>query len=252
MGKKLNTRNYITIFGWMITDLHLKGNELLVYALIYGFCQDGESEFTGSVAYVMAWSGLSYQGAANVLKGLVKKGLLGKTATLVNGVTFCRYRTLDPPKKFGTPSQKSLDNIDSNNNSPNGENISITPISPFNFRNALRGLGVEDEVVDAWLQVRKNKKATNTKIAFDAIAKEVALAGQQGHPATECIRLAVEKSWAGFKWEWMENDLASRSSRSARPAPGTERNTRRGSAVDRMLDMGAEMFGPKPFGYNEQ
>ena len=42
---------YIVIQDWMISDLQLKGNELLTYALIYGFSQDGESEFKGSLKY---------------------------------------------------------------------------------------------------------------------------------------------------------------------------------------------------------
>lgn len=29
--------NYITIQGWMRTELDLKGNELNLYAIIYGF-----------------------------------------------------------------------------------------------------------------------------------------------------------------------------------------------------------------------
>ena len=28
----------------MVTDLKLKGNDLLIYAIIYGFTQDGEQE----------------------------------------------------------------------------------------------------------------------------------------------------------------------------------------------------------------
>ena len=43
---------YIAIQDWMISDLQLKGNELLTYALIYGFSQDGESEFKGSLKYL--------------------------------------------------------------------------------------------------------------------------------------------------------------------------------------------------------
>ena len=78
MAKEVTNKNYVTILGWMVTDLHLKGNELLIYAVIHGFCQDGDSEFTGSVAYLQAWTGLSYQGTANVLKSLVEKGLLAK------------------------------------------------------------------------------------------------------------------------------------------------------------------------------
>ena len=37
---------YITIQGWMRTDLKLSGNELIVYAIIYGFSQNKQGEFT--------------------------------------------------------------------------------------------------------------------------------------------------------------------------------------------------------------
>ena len=38
---KVSPDNYVAIQGWMITDLNLKGNDLLIYAVIYGFSQDG-------------------------------------------------------------------------------------------------------------------------------------------------------------------------------------------------------------------
>ena len=47
--------NFISIQGWMRTELNLSGNELLVYAIIYGFSQDGESKFTGSRQYLADW-----------------------------------------------------------------------------------------------------------------------------------------------------------------------------------------------------
>ncbi|MBR0246030.1 MAG: helix-turn-helix domain-containing protein [Bacteroidales bacterium] len=257
MAKELTSKNYVTILGWMVNDLHLKGSELLVYAIIHGFCQDGDSEFTGSVAYLQAWTGLSYQGTANVLKSLVQKGLLAKVSETRNGIIYCRYQTLYPPKKLGTlpnhlgtPSQKTWDNIDSINNTPKGVNISIPP-TPFNFRQSLIGLGVEEEVVDDWLRVRKAKKGVNTKTAFAAIEKEILLAQAAGQSATACIRLAAEKSWVGFKWEWMENELSSRSSRSA-AATGNGAPRRGTTAVDRMLDLGATMFGPQKPVYDEQ
>ena len=49
---------YIVIQDWMISDLQLKGNELLTYALIYGFSQDGESEFKGSLKYISEFLGV--------------------------------------------------------------------------------------------------------------------------------------------------------------------------------------------------
>ena len=47
--------NYIAIQGFMVKDLELAGNELIAYALIYGFSQDGESQFRGSLSYVADW-----------------------------------------------------------------------------------------------------------------------------------------------------------------------------------------------------
>jgi hypothetical protein len=32
-------KNYVTIQGWQVSELKLSGNELIAYALIYGFCQ---------------------------------------------------------------------------------------------------------------------------------------------------------------------------------------------------------------------
>ena len=34
---EIKDENFIMIQGWMVNMLNLKGNELLVYAIIYGF-----------------------------------------------------------------------------------------------------------------------------------------------------------------------------------------------------------------------
>ena len=77
------------------------------------------------------------------------------------------------------------------------------PISPFDFLKALRGLGVTEQLAREWMAVRKNKRLTNTQTAFDQIAREIA---KTGRPATDCVRLAVENSWGGFKAEWMKHE----------------------------------------------
>lgn len=234
--------------GWMIKVLHLKGNELLVYAIIHGFCQDGETQFSGSVSYLQAWTGLSYQGTANVLKSLVEKGLLAKVSETRNGVIFCKYQTLYPPKNFGTPSQKSLDNIDNNNALSNDkDNISITPKpQKFDFRKALLAAGVEPEVADAWMQVRKAKKAVNTEIAWKAISNQITRAEKIGKTADECIRVAVEKSWCGFNADWLE-DFPSNGTPSRRAGTPVRRNN-----MEDLMALGAEMFGPQTPPYDEQ
>lgn len=70
--------NFIAIQGWMRTRLNLKGNELLIYALIYGFSQDGQSRFTGSRKYIADWCGCSLDTVDRSLSSLVGKGLLAK------------------------------------------------------------------------------------------------------------------------------------------------------------------------------
>ena len=55
----LKDENYINIQGWMVTKLGLKGNALLIYAIIYGFSQDGESMYTGTQGYLADWTSSS-------------------------------------------------------------------------------------------------------------------------------------------------------------------------------------------------
>lgn len=43
---KIKNENFIAIQGFMVKELGLSGNELIAYALIYGFSQDNESEFS--------------------------------------------------------------------------------------------------------------------------------------------------------------------------------------------------------------
>lgn len=90
---RIKDESYICIQGWMINRLNLKGNELLVYAIIYGFSQDEESRFTGSLQYLADWTNSSKQGIMKNLKSLADKGYIEKTDRMINGVKFCEYHT---------------------------------------------------------------------------------------------------------------------------------------------------------------
>lgn len=93
MGTKLKDENYYVIHGWMINKLGLKGVALSVYAIIYGFSQDGENEFTGSVQYLCDFCGASSRTTiTKALNDLVERKLLFKKETFINGVQFNRYR----------------------------------------------------------------------------------------------------------------------------------------------------------------
>lgn len=87
----INPQTYYTVQGWMRSDLGLKDKELTVYAIIYGFSQDGNSEYSGSARYLAEWIGCSRSTIMEVLKKLVEKGLLKKQDYYQNGVCFCKY-----------------------------------------------------------------------------------------------------------------------------------------------------------------
>lgn len=109
--------SYILIQDWMVDELNLKGNELLIYAIIHGFSQDGETHFTGSLRYLMKWTNSSKTNTIKVLKSLTEKGLIQKADRIINGVHFCEYWST----KFTEGGQQSLpnnllNNIDNNLN----------------------------------------------------------------------------------------------------------------------------------------
>ena len=117
----LKSENYIAIQGWMIKDLHLKGNELIVYAVIYGFSQTKEQLFCGSLQYLADWTNSTKQGVLKVLKSLQEKQLIIKKENYINGVKFCQYsvtelngikQSLTPPIKQSLPNNIEEDNID--------------------------------------------------------------------------------------------------------------------------------------------
>lgn len=88
---KVNRENYIALQGWMLTDLKLKGNELIIYACIYGFSQAENQVFNGSLKYLADWTNSTKQGVMKCLKSLEEKGFIVKKDNYINGVKFCEY-----------------------------------------------------------------------------------------------------------------------------------------------------------------
>lgn len=93
----INPNTYYTVQGWMLSELGLKGNALAVYAIIYGFSQDGVSEYAGSSAYLCEWLGCTKKTALNALAELTEKGYLRKKIIMQNGVKLCNYVAVRRP-----------------------------------------------------------------------------------------------------------------------------------------------------------
>lgn len=87
----MKSENFVVIHGWMSNHLNLFGAEREIYAIIYGFSQDGESKFTGTLKYLQEWTGAGRTSVVRYLKNLEGRGLITKHTSKVNGVTFNSY-----------------------------------------------------------------------------------------------------------------------------------------------------------------
>ena len=86
----MDKKGYILIQDWML-DLPLSLAETVIYAVIYGFSQDGESKFTGSLSYLAKKSKVSKDTVKRSLSKLVEDGFIIKTPIQKNGVLFNEY-----------------------------------------------------------------------------------------------------------------------------------------------------------------
>ena len=105
MAKKLG---YIHIEGWMREELDLKGNELLVYALIHGFSQEEQGCFFGSLDYISRMCGCTRPTAIETLKKLRDRGLIHKRELIENNVKLCQYTAVVGGSKEILPPVKNL------------------------------------------------------------------------------------------------------------------------------------------------
>ena len=111
---KIKDDNYFQISGWMINRLNLKGAMLLVYAIIYGFSQDGECEFKGSRQYLCDFTGVTKPTIDKALDDLCKRNLIIKISETYNNVVFNKYKinrdvlSFTTSKEILPPSKETL------------------------------------------------------------------------------------------------------------------------------------------------
>ena len=70
--------NYYVVQYWMISVLKLRGLKLHVYAIIYGFSQNNEGEYNGSIGYLSKFTGADYKNVWVALNKLEEAGLIVK------------------------------------------------------------------------------------------------------------------------------------------------------------------------------
>ena len=142
---KINNK-FIVIQDWMWTSYKLKGTELLLYALIYGFSQDGDGKFYGSLSYIEKFFGISRKTAIASIKRLINKGLIKRSSeshyyvVLPSGeITPLLVEKLHYPSGETTPNNNNTNN-NYNNNTNTSKSKICKEVKQSNSVNDLMGL----------------------------------------------------------------------------------------------------------------
>jgi hypothetical protein len=138
---------------------------------------------------------------------------LGKwkqSTTLVTVCNYDKYQSIEEtptPTRFTTPTptqkkhEGNTDGIQSKNveNEKNGKEDNIYS---FDFKKSLSELCSNKQLISDWLKIRKVKKAVNTETAFNGFIREQE---KSNLSVEEVLTFCVEKSWSGFKSEWVKS-----------------------------------------------
>jgi len=76
----------------MRNRLKLKGSEVDAYAVIYGFSQDNDSKYEGSLQWIATAIGVSKRAMVSILGNLTKKGVITKIKSNKKGIKCFDYR----------------------------------------------------------------------------------------------------------------------------------------------------------------
>lgn len=229
--KLIMPESFVTIQGWMVTHLKLKSNELMIYAIIYGFCQIRGQVFSGSVRYLAEWTNSTKRGVYKNLKSLVDKGLIEKIEENINGVKFCKYticeNRLPSRTRFCSPVMNKVHQGDEQSSPGGDEQSSPNNIDIDNIDNniskkeskkerkeperAKENVKSFNELIDNYtpneqlrkelkehLKVRKNKKAALTNRAIELSLKKLDDLASNDSEKIQMVQNAIMSGWTTF------------------------------------------------------
>lgn len=107
----MKDNSYVVIQSFMLNDLHLKGNELIVYAVIYGYTQDGEHWYYGTRGHLAEWCGATKGTITNCLNSLLEKGYIERREVQRPGHVEVQYqaKNCNPLPKINRGATKNYD-----------------------------------------------------------------------------------------------------------------------------------------------
>ncbi len=215
---KVKRDNFITIQGFMLTELGLKGNELIIYAIIYGFSQSGEGQnYTGSLQYLADWTNSTKRSVINNLNSLVEKGYITKQYTVKNGVKYCEYAAYFTGGENISQGSETISLVGekstpegSEKNSPN--NIDINNIENIIDDN-IAAVPPHQQIVDMYISICKSYPKLRTMPDSRKKAIKARLKKYTIDDFKELFEKAEASTWLkskhfGFDWLINESNMA--------------------------------------------
>lgn len=122
---ELDNRLYYQVAAWMINDLHLKGNELKCYAVIYSLSQLGQGMYNAGLDFLAKFMQVSQPTVSSAIDSLFKKGLIDKSSVITETGRRVLYFCKDGNNKnlMDGDNKKFLEGVHKNFMVPNKYNI---------------------------------------------------------------------------------------------------------------------------------
>lgn len=207
----------------MSKDIFSERKQFNFYKSYYDIALEIENDKDRS-DYLLAICEYQFTGVEPELQGMAKFAFLSQKHSLLkqvkgyedakNSIENKKTLPATPPRVPSTiPIEQPLVEINNKQLTSNNEQLKIennklintytaTP-EKFSFFNSLVGYGFDKYLVNDWIQVRKTKRATNTKTAFNSFIKELE---KRSCNINEILEFIVSKNWSGFKWTWYDNE----------------------------------------------
>ena len=206
---QISDNNYYVISGWMINKLELSNTELMVFAIIYGFCQHDEVEgnYHGSLQYLADFTGTTKQTIIKVLKSLTAKKYIKKSESYQNNVKFCTYKINTTVVEKLTGSQKSLPG-GSQKSLPNNETLDNESLYNKNKKEAKTDFDVlideytnNDKLKIAiyeFIKMRKGIKKPITSYGLKKMLNKLDRLASDDDTKVQILDQSIEHSWNGI------------------------------------------------------
>ncbi len=195
--------------AWLDLLLHANftDNEILIKGQVVKLARGQQARSEVTLAKHWKWSRNKVRRFLELLK---KEGMIvSETTHLTSIISVCNYESFQSgdtadgtsiETSVGTAGEQVTKHSKEGKEGKQGKEGSDKP--KFAFKRAIIDLGVDQDVADHWMTVRKNKKAANTQRALTLLTNQAAKVGLS---PVQAITFAADKGWASFEADWYNN-----------------------------------------------